>query len=46
MYQSIGIMVRYSNYALYEIENLIPYEFNIYMAILQQQLKDEKKKNA
>lgn len=43
-YQGIGQMVRYGNYSLNEIENMIPYEFEIYTAILIQQLKKEKNK--
>lgn len=38
-------MVRYSDYTLTELENMIPYEFEIFAAILYKQLKDEKKKN-
>ena len=37
-------MVRYSDYTLTEIENMIPYELEIYSSILIQQLKEEKKK--
>lgn len=40
----IGNMVRYSDYTLTEIENMIPYEFEIYSAILMKQLKEEKQK--
>jgi hypothetical protein len=46
-YRNIGQMVRYSDYSLTEIEAMIPYEFEIYSAILSKQLQDEKvKKNA
>jgi hypothetical protein len=37
-------MVRYSEYALSDIEGMIPYEFEIYTAILLNQLTEEKKK--
>lgn len=45
LYQSIGSLVRYSDYSLTEIEGMIPYEFEIYSSILVKQLKDEKKKH-
>ena len=42
-YQNIGSMVRYSDYSLTEIEEMIPYELDIYSSILIKQLRDEKK---
>ena len=44
-YNNIGTMVRYSDYSLSEINDMIPYEFEIYSAILTKQLKEEKAKN-
>lgn len=44
-YTNIGTMVRYSDYTLEDINNMIPYEFEIYSAILTKQLKEEKAKN-
>lgn len=43
-YQALGTMTRYSDYTLTEIENMIPYEMEIYSAILIKQLKEEKQK--
>ena len=45
-YQSIGNLVRYSDYSLSEIENMIPYEMEIFSSILMKQLQEEKAKNA
>lgn len=45
-YRNIGAMVRYSDYSLSEIEAMIPYEFEIYSAILVKQIQDENKENA
>jgi hypothetical protein len=45
LYESIGALVRYSDYTLIEIENFIPYEFDIYSSILLSQIKEEKKKH-
>jgi hypothetical protein len=44
LYKSVGAMVRYSDYSLTEIENMIPYEFDIYSSILMEQIQEEKKK--
>ena len=44
-YQGIGSFVRYSDYSLTEIENMIPYELDIYSTILMKQLQDEKNAN-
>jgi hypothetical protein len=41
IYNLIGTTVRYSDYTLTEIENLVPYELDIYTAILIQQIQKE-----
>ena len=43
-YKDIGTFVKYSNYSLTEINEMIPYEFDIYYNILIKQLKDEQAK--
>jgi hypothetical protein len=43
LYEMIGNMTRYSDYTLTEIENMIPYEFDIYSSILLKQIQEEKK---
>lgn len=35
-------LIQYHKYSLWEIENLIPWERDIYVALLQQHLEDEK----
>jgi hypothetical protein len=37
-------MVRYSDYTLSEINNMIPYEFEIYYSILNKHITAEKQK--
>ncbi len=44
LYESIADFVRYSDYSLTEVENMIPYEMEIYSSILLKQLKEEKKR--
>jgi|TARA_Y100000592_G_scaffold100922_1_gene183744 hypothetical protein len=38
-------LMQYHKYSLTEIENLIPWERDIYVALLQQHLEDEKLKH-
>ena len=38
-------LLQYHKYSLTEIENLIPWERDIYIAMLQQHLEDEKLKH-
>ncbi len=41
MYQMNFAMMQHHNYSLTEIENMIPWEREIYVAMLQQWIKDE-----
>ena len=43
-YQGIYTLTRYGDLSLTEIENLIPYEMEIYTSVLNKQLEKEKKK--
>jgi hypothetical protein len=38
-------LMQYHKYSLTEIENMIPWERDIYVALLQQHLEEEKLKN-
>jgi len=37
-------LMQYHKYSLWEIENMIPWERDIYVALLQQHIKDEEEK--
>jgi hypothetical protein len=39
-------LIQYHKYSLTEIENMIPWERDIYVALLQQHLEEEKAKQA
>jgi len=41
MYQMNFAMMQHHNYSLTEIENMMPWEREIYVAMLQQWIKDE-----
>tara|TARA_B100001113_G_C21029158_1_gene587170 strand:+ start:841 stop:1092 length:252 start_codon:yes stop_codon:yes gene_type:complete len=43
-YELIFALVQHHKYSITEIENLIPYERDVYVAMLQAFLKDEKER--
>ena len=43
-YQTVFAMVQHHKYSITEIENLIPYERDIYVAMLQEHLQKEKER--
>jgi len=44
-YQLVFALVQHHKYSIAEIENLIPYERDIYVSMLQEYLKREKEKH-
>lgn len=44
MYQLNFALMQYHNYSLTEIENMIPFERDIYVVMLQQYLKEREEK--
>jgi hypothetical protein len=43
-YKTNFALMQYHNYSLAEIENMIPFEREIYIALLMQYLEEEKRK--
>lgn len=41
MYRANFMMIHHFDYSLTEIENMLPFEYDIYMLLLQEQLKKE-----
>jgi hypothetical protein len=41
MYRANFMMIHHFGYSLTEIENMVPFELNIYMLLLQEQLEKE-----
>lgn len=41
LYRSNFMMIHHFGYSLTEIENMLPFEYDIYLLLLQEQLKKE-----
>jgi hypothetical protein len=44
-YQTVFALVQHHKYSITELENLIPYERDIYVAMLQEHLQKEKERH-
>lgn len=45
-YQTLFSLVQYHKYSLTELENMIPYEFDLYVSFLANHLKEQEFKNS
>lgn len=45
-YQTLFSLVQYHKYSLTELENMLPYEFDLYVSLLASHLKEQESKKS